>query len=229
MRRALVVLSIFSFLLAAPLQLWADTEGPNNPATAVDATGVGTVVWSNPTNVFTSNNSRAVAALTNANDRSHYIKATNFSFTLTDCTSIDGILLEIERSEGSIDPFADVADEQVKLVKAGVIEGVSKANPGLNWPSSDAVASYGGSSDLWSTSWTCAQITASNFGGAVSADCDCGVGETEDARVDHMKITVTFTVPSPAAPKLLITQTRRAGRLTLEKVMGTPAGFRGSE
>lgn len=212
MRRTLVVLCVFSLLLAAPLQLWADSEGPNNPATAVDDAGIGTVAWSNPTNVFTSNNSRAVAALTNANDRSHYIKATNFGFTLPGCTSVDGILLEIERSEGGIDGFAEVADEQVKLVKAGVIGGVSKANPGLDWPETDTVASYGGSSDLWSTSWTCAQITASNFGGAVSADCDCGVGESEDARVDHMKITVTFTTP---ASKFLITQeTRTADRVS---------------
>ncbi|KKL66712.1 hypothetical protein LCGC14_2142230 [marine sediment metagenome] len=210
MQRALVILCVLSLLLAAPLQLWAATEGPNNPATAVDDSSTGTIAWLNPTNVFTSNDSRARAPLDDSGPQSHYLKATNFSFALTGCTSVDGITVEIERSEGGLD-LPVVSDAFVKIVRGGTIGGTDKAAAGA-WPTTDAIQSYGGVADLWGLSWTCAQVTASNFGVAISAGCDCGFEEIEDARIDHMKITVTFSI---SGTKLLITKqetkVRRAG------------------
>ena len=197
MRRFLAIVVLALFVVPA----WADSEGPNNPATAVDDATVGTVVWLNPTNVFTSNDSRARAPLDDLDPQSHYLKATNFSFTLTNCTSVDGITVEIERREGNLD-LPVVSDALVKIVRSGVIGGTDKAAAGA-WPTTDAIKSYGGVADLWGLSWTCGQITASNFGVVISAGCDCNFEEIEDALIDHVRITVTFTA---AQPKLLITR-----------------------
>jgi hypothetical protein len=83
----------------------------------------------------------------------------------------------------------------VSLIKGGTITGDNKATT-TDWPTSFGTASYGGASDLWGTSWTYADINASNFGVALSAYNQSGVS-SRTAYVDYMQISVTYTVVGP--------------------------------
>lgn len=72
--------------------------GPNSPSTAVNNTSTGTLAWSNPTNILTSNNSRASITATG---NSNYLFGTNFGFSIGSPANIDGIAVEIEKRENS--------------------------------------------------------------------------------------------------------------------------------
>lgn len=205
MRRALVVLSICSLLLAAPLQLWADSEGPNSPGTVANDAAIGTIGWTSVNSAKTSDNIYAFASVDGTDPLSNYLKATNFGFTLSNCSSIDGITVENERNG---DGFTNVADLSVKIAKGGTISGNEKALV-PDWPTTDATVSYGSASDLWGLTWNCSDITGSGFGAGVA--CQLTGGTIENCRIDHIKITITFTATTS---KLLITESRTAGKVS---------------
>ena len=75
-------------------------------------------------------------------------------------------------------------DAEVRLLKGGVIGGTNKA-VATPWRTTDAYATYGGVIDLWGRTWTLADINATDFGAAFSAQVQNGT-----ASVDHMRITV---------------------------------------
>lgn len=77
-------------------------------------------------------------------------------------------------------------DYSVKLAKGGTIGGSDLANNSA-WPSSDAYATYGGSTSLWGRTWTDADINSTSFGAAIATRVQNGT-----ARVDHMRITVWY-------------------------------------
>ena len=52
------------------------SSGPNSPALGANDTSVGATAWTSPTNIYTSNDTRATVALNNS--QSQYLKATNF-------------------------------------------------------------------------------------------------------------------------------------------------------
>jgi hypothetical protein len=77
-------------------------------------------------------------------------------------------------------------DNSVRLVKGGVLTGSDFAYTVTPWNTVDTYTSYGSSSNLWGTTWTVADINATNFGAVLSASVSNGT-----AQVDHMRITVT--------------------------------------
>lgn len=214
MQRALVVLSIFSLLLAAPLQLWADAEGPNNPNVMADDSSIGTVAWGAVNNAKVSDDARANADSNDLED-SHYLKATDFGFSVSG--TIEGIELEVEQSGGKLFSGLFPRENSIKLVKGGSVCCTNKSTTAV-LPSSDTYISYGGASDLWGEAWTAAQINATDFGAVFGVELrGQGGSDNSFALVDHMRITVTFTA---AQSKLLITQTRRAAAFQLASVPG---------
>ncbi|XOB40392.1 MAG: IPT/TIG domain-containing protein [Candidatus Nealsonbacteria bacterium] len=172
----------------------AASEGPNSPSSAVeDTTGIGTVSWTGYTNVYASDDSRATASLDKA-IISYYIKATGFGFSIPTGATINGIEVEIERSEAETD--GNIKDNSVKIVKGGTISGDEKADTVTAWPTNDAdaYATYGGSTDLWGVSWTAEDINSADFGVAIAAKNTVpGKPTIETAQVDHIRITVTYT------------------------------------
>lgn len=83
-------------------------------------------------------------------------------------------------------------DNLVYLTKAGTIVGSNYANTGAEWPTANAYTSYGGSSNLWGTTWTVAEINNSGFGARVSAIVQNGT-----ANIDHIRITVWYASTLP--------------------------------
>ncbi len=169
----------------------ADISTMASPQTMADDATVGTVVWNNPDNAKTSDDSRADSVL-GFETVSHYLKATNFGFAIPTGATIKGIVVEVEkRSSG--DP-AYLIDNSAKIVKDGVISGDEKANPNT-WPIStnESYVSYGSSADLWGETWTPADINDTTFGFVISATNPLVGNPLRRADIDHIRITVYYT------------------------------------
>lgn len=166
-----------------------------SPGTMADDASVGADDWASPNNAKVSDNTRSQASAVSGTVISHYLKATNFGFTIPTNATINGILVEIEKSkQGSGSP--SVVDSEVKIVKSdGSIGTTNKADVSTEWPStaSETYISYGGSSDLWGESWTYSDINNSNFGIVISTSMTWSNPFSASANVDHIRITITYT------------------------------------
>ena len=163
------------------------TQGPLSPSAASDNSLLGTIAWANASNVYASDDSKATAVLTVTDLISHCLVATGFGFTLPTNAVVSGILVAVER----VSAVGDVTDAAVRIVKGGSIGSTDRSSVAL-WPGSDDYASYGSSTDLWGESWTSAQVNAADFGVAVSGKTAALGGVIS---IDHIRITVTFTIP----------------------------------
>lgn len=168
------------------------SQGPNSGGTFVSVADPN-VAWANPTRVVSSNNQYATAALSDTSPSSEYLRSTNFSFTIPSTATIDGILVEWELSTANVGATEHIADLSVKIVKGGAETGSEKA---INeWTATDTYYSYGGSTDLWGTTFTPTNINATDFGASISATWfeDSGLAGSATARIDHVRITVFYT------------------------------------
>jgi len=164
------------------------SEGPLSPTAAI-STGGGKA-WSSPTAVYSSDDSRALTFL-GGSESSQQLQATDFNFSIPAGATIDGIEVSIERSQDTLPQ--DIEDSLVQLIKGGTPSGNNKADTVTAWPTTDATATYGSSSDLWGLSLTPTDINASNFGIAISAYNDRDPGLGVNGRIDHTTITVYYT------------------------------------
>jgi hypothetical protein len=172
------------------------SEGPRSPTAAtLDAT-VGTANW-----VKTSNGSFTDAALLQCVDAfdssrneyavrfggsgtlTKYLRATGFGFTtIPDTATVDGIVVEFR----SFATTTAITENSIRLYRGSWV-GDDKATGG-NWTA--GYNTRGGAADLWGTTWTPAQIKASNFGVGISVD---DANATQQASLGHIRITVYYT------------------------------------
>ena len=150
---------------------------------AADQSGVGTITFTSVANALLSDDVRSTAVLL-LGESSHYLAVTGFRFAIPADATVLGITVDVERSTTVA---TSITDNSLRLLKAGVPAGDNKAS-GAQWPTSDAYASYGSASDLWGTTWTPAEVNASDFGVGISAVA--GVAAT--AQIDHVKVSVTY-------------------------------------
>jgi Tfp pilus assembly protein PilX len=155
--------------------------------------------WTSSSNVYTSNNSDATAALA-ASAQSANLDVTGYGFSIPSTAIVVGIRVEVERSASAATSIEDV---DVLLLKAGAPAGSDKAST-TDWPTSDSTRTYGGSGDLWATTWTPANVNASNFGVRLKVRNLTTAART--AYVDHVEVTVyyqpvpTTTIGTAATP-----------------------------
>lgn len=159
------------------------SQGQLSPSAAANDGALGAIAWLNPTNILSSDDSRATAVLL-ITQQSNYLKATGFGANIPADAIIDGYQFDVEKS-GSI--LSAAQDAVVKTLQAGAVVGNDKSAGGT-WGSSDAVVSYGGATDLWGWVPTPADINNANFGLALSASALLGV----TAQVDSVKLTVWY-------------------------------------
>ncbi len=172
--------------VAPPPALQQFDTGAHSPGTVVDDANVGFYAWTNPGNAVSSNDSYAVVNPGPALVITHYLKATNFGFSIPTGATINGILVEIERKTAN---YTYIKDNNVQIVKAdGTIGTTNKADTVNNWPISDTYKSYGSSSDLWGETWNDTKINDIDFGVVLSAYVYYDI-----AYVDHIRITVYYT------------------------------------
>lgn len=119
-------------------------------------------------------------------ETSDYLDVQNFGFNIPVGATINGMVVSIERKSTS----GTVTDATLQMLNAsGVAGGDDKALTSTAWPSSDALASYGGPSDSWSISPTVAMVNDANFGVRLSI-----TGSLADvASVDHVSMKVYYT------------------------------------
>lgn len=177
------------FGLTAQLNAQCISSGPKSPSNVSNNTSIGTVALTNTGNIFNSDDVRSTASAFILGDKTNYLVATGFDFSIPESVIICGISVEMEKSATGL--FQNVKDNSVKIVKGGIILG-TEHSLGASWSSSDDYSSYSGSNDLWGTTWTSADINAGNFGVAISANLS-GVTVLPTARVDHIKITVHYS------------------------------------
>lgn len=167
--------------------------GPQSPTAAIGSVN-GHVAWTGPTNVFSSNDSRATVSLGGPFTATRGLRITGFDFSaIPGGSTINGIVVEVERSCSSTS--GNPHDSYLGLVKAatadGDIYGTNKAS-GTTWPTSDAYATYGSSSDLWGGTWSLADIQNAGFGIDIHVVIS-GFKVASTVRIDHVRITVYYT------------------------------------
>lgn len=178
--------------------LHAGTPTSSTKATAswTDNNTYGTFVWSNPTRAQATDNSYATATDTTTGN-THYLKGVGFGFAIPTSSTINGIVVSIERKKDSA-PSVTWTDSVVRLLKANVVIGDNKATS-TSYTTSDVTENHGGSSDLWNAGgWTLAQINAATFGVVYSAHANDPLTSGGVVSCDYISITVYYTPQSYA-------------------------------
>jgi hypothetical protein len=184
-----VVFMTILLLVALPVTTaLAGSTGPNYPGTAATGGGNGDL-WSASIGSLVAalgaDGGETAQVTLASNGDSENLNMTGFGFSLPGDATITGISVEMNRYSST----SGVQDVTVRLFKAGTLVGDNKPAAGT-WPiATNTVATYGGSSDLWGTTWTPAQINASNFG--VTLDVTNGAS-ARTASVDYVHITVYY-------------------------------------
>ena len=162
--------------------------GATSPSTMTDDNTVGTKAWSFPNRAKVSDAIYTLALLDTNGDISHYLKATNFGFSIPTGATINGIIVEVQRRA----QVATITDSEVKIVKSNGSIGTTNKATGTSWPGTEAYASYGSSSDLWDETWAATDINNSNFGMVIAA-ISGSTTAFNYAEIDHIRITVYYT------------------------------------
>ena len=153
--------------------------------------------WRNPDKAKTSDNQYAYANLTSSGHVSNYLKVSDFGFSVPAGATITGIQVSIERKASSSNA---VQDHLVRLVdNTGAVVG-SNYFRGEYWPATDAVAIYGGETNLWGTTWTPEQVNDADFGVVLSVRRS-PVGH-QTAYVDNVQIKIAYDYSDTTSPTL---------------------------
>lgn len=173
------------------------TQGPRFPGTSVSLANAGTSenaeAWVNVGNVGADDGTQATitAATYDSPDISQLIVASNFGFSIPALATVNGITVEVDRSNA----VGAASDNRIQLAKGTTfadLVGTNKAAAITDWPTALAIASYGGAADLWGTTWTPAEVNASSFALFLSVQADAA---NTDVGVDFIRVTVDYTAP----------------------------------
>lgn len=171
------------------------STGPNYPSASeyILADESSPATWSNMTNAYASDFAYA-SCLVDLGQTS-VLRLTNFGFSLPADVAIVGITLETSfKSIGTGEDGSSTGQDQViSLVRSDseVGDNLASVGPGGYTPETPTSVSYGGSTNLWGTTWTKAQIEDSSFGVDLKyADFFSG---NLTAGVDYARITVYYS------------------------------------
>ncbi len=168
-------------------------SGGKSPTNALSETSVGSYSPADLNNVSSSDDLYASVTALALGDNTHYLLSNDYEFNIPSTATICGIEVSIERSASGL--MQNVHDNSLRLVKGGTIVGDDKASA-TTWPTTDEYATYGGSNDLWGTTWTPAEINDSAFGMVHSVSL-AGISVLPTARMDHSQTSVYYSMPLP--------------------------------
>jgi hypothetical protein len=192
------------------------TAGPRYPTAAATLANAGTSenaeAWASPT--FISSDDAGYSSITAATydspDISQLLIASAFGFSaeIAAGSTINGITVEIERTNAA----GAASDNRVQLAKGTTfanLVGSNLADTATDWPTIAGIATYGGSGNLWGTTWTEAEVTASSFAVFLSVQADAA---NTDVAVDYIRVTIDYTAPASAPGPASSRRQRRASR-----------------
>ncbi len=160
-----------------------------SPSSCVSSTGVGSVAWSNPGNAISSNSSYATAGL-GKSASSNYLKCTGFNLNVPAGAIISGITVTVLRMTNG----GTLKDAYVYLVKGGVISSTYNGATSTTYPTTSTLEAHGSQTNLWGTSWAVADLNATNFGVAFSAqNTSSSSSTTRTTSVDQIMVRVDYT------------------------------------
>ena len=150
-------------------------------------------LWTNHDNALADDGSYSSSLVTQYAD-SDYLVTNNYAFEIPDGATIDGIEVTVERLSQTANTEVD---KSVRLMKSGGVTGSDKADTVTKYPTTYGTATYGGSTDLWGTTWTVAEINrcivnGDGFGVAFAVDGGSS-GKSNQVRVDYVKIKVYYS------------------------------------
>lgn len=200
MIRTLILIQL-TLIGAHTLQAQCSGSGPLSPGSAASVSfGGSDFNFDNAANIFSSDNNRATSTglISLFNGETEYLQATNFGFSIPSAAIICGIVVEAEKSATGIGSvlgvgLSYVSDHSVRLIRNGTVVGNNNASA-AHWTGSESYHTYGGNSDIWGVAWTPADINASNFGIAFSANIAGLAMLIPNVRIDHIRITVYYLV-----------------------------------
>ena len=149
----------------------------------------GSYSWINPSNaIWNTTTTSATNTMSIWSSSSNKLSLTNFNFeNLPIWSTIDGIQVDIERNVSNI----KVQDTIVQLTKNGTT--VIWTNNALvaNGPTTKTITTYGGTTNLWWTTLTYAELKSSNFW--VILQYNNTANWSQSVNVYRVKITVSYT------------------------------------
>lgn len=170
------------FLLLIAPTLWADNTGEQSPASSAQESSP-TTSWTNIDSVFASDNQRSVYTGTSGDT----IYVTNFTMGVTADATIDSIFVTTE-GHGTATQAAR-RRLKVQLVKDGKTVVGESGNFTHALDTDDTQRQTGGTTPLWNTTWTAAEVNSTNFGiAALKTASQAGT-----IRLDHVTIYIAFT------------------------------------
>jgi hypothetical protein len=157
----------------------------------------GGIAWSTPGNITADDGNVAdfiIGAAVNSPTLRGTMEGNNF--TVPGGATILGVQLRVKKSGPSYtDPDTGLSvvarDVTINLVKASVAVGDNKAN-GDDWNTALDWATYGGSTDLWGTTWTPAEVNDDNFGADLVGTV-INENSSDPIDVDVYELTVFFS------------------------------------
>ncbi len=208
---------------ALPSEYILDPDtGLIEPGTVVSDNTVGSQAWINPGNLVSGGSFAQIRFTEGATVTSEYVKATNFGFSIPDGSTILGIRAEFtpldslaynqSRTEFGYNEECTVTDSNVRIVKGGTFGSVNKTgfSNGGNWSYDSTVTRQYGSedgsynlNDLWSETWTAADINSSNFGVALSVSGTCSGSSSSGyyfMGLQTMAMKIQYAAPSCNVP-----------------------------
>ena len=109
--------------------------------------------------------------------------AKQFGFSIPATATITGITATFTRYKSSINGTrgatgATVKDTTIQLLKNGAAVGSNFAQTSTDWTTSPLATTYGGSANLWGTTWTPADINNANFGIEIDVAAKAGTAKS---------------------------------------------------
>lgn len=164
------------------------------PNSAFNNTAGGSVAWTNPTNILTSNNSNATVTM-GQGISSQFLVGNNFGFSIPTNATVDGVIVRIESSYATATPLTKTSylwngNSTTVDNKIGTAKSPAPA-------ASESIISYGSSTDVWGATLNPTIVNSANFGFAQTYSGAIGSGSTMN--VDNITIQIFYTVPPAAA------------------------------
>ena len=162
----------------------ATGAGVKTPSTASGTS------WTNPGNAKNSDNVYATYSL-GARATSNTLNLTNLAVGVPSTAQILGVLVGVERKASS---SGYVQMQTIKLIKGGSIVGTDQTSSfgEPTFGTTDSTDTWGGSSNLWGTTLTAADVNASNFGVSLQV-YNSNSGSTITTSIDQVTVTVYYT------------------------------------
>ena len=151
---------------------------------AVSNADAGNTEFATPTAAQGAPNGISAFAGVTGGQTSKYLHCTNYTFSIPADATVVGVGVDITRRSSL---SSTISDHTIQLIKAGTRTGDNNA-AAFTWGTTFSDAPYGADDDMWGTTWTPAQINASNFGVAIRVSA----ATSDTAFVDAVKVTVYY-------------------------------------